>query len=77
MISFLFQIRIHQFLFFLLNLLQLLKSVSLGNEKILIGCIYRPPLGTDHLKNIKIDNEIIKSLYYAKKKLITKMFLMV
>ena len=38
-----------------------------GQGQILIGCIYRPPLGTDHLKNIKIDNEIIKSLYYAKK----------
>ena len=42
---------------------QLWKSVSLGKEKILIGCIYRPPLWTDHQNNVKIDNEIIKSLY--------------
>ncbi len=46
---------------------QLWRCVSLNNQLILIGCIYRPPPSSDHTKNQKVDEEIIKSLFYAKK----------
>ena len=41
---------------------QLWRCVSLNNQLILIGCIYRPPPSSDHTKNQKVAEEIIKSL---------------
>ena len=46
---------------------QLWRCIPQGNTFILVGCIYRPPPGPDKTKNLLIENEIIKSTFYAKK----------